>query len=138
MVHRTSQWRSNHSLLFLLYTCIPPSFKYQSWSQGHCNNIFYVFLFSEEQAIKRQETRDELEYLDKQLILLTSEIKDKIKSMVEEVERNVSFALNDEIKRLSALVDEFSRPFHPDNLVLNVYKKVRAWQIKKLYLFNFA
>lgn len=58
--------------------------------------------------------------------------------MVEEVERNVSFALNDEIKRLSALVDEFSRPFHPDNLVLNVYKKVRAWQIKKLDLFNFA
>lgn len=77
----------------------------------------------EEQATKRQETGDELEYLDKQLILLTSEIKDKIKSMVEEVERNVSFALNDEIKRLSALVDEFSRPFHPDNLVLNVYKK---------------
>jgi mitofusin len=88
--------------------------------------IFYIFLFSEEQAIKRQETGDELEYLDKQLILLTSEMKDKIKAMVEEVERNVSFALNDEIKRLSALVDEFSRPFHPDNLVLNLYKKVRA------------
>ena len=77
----------------------------------------------EEQATKRQETGDELEYLDKQLILLISEMKDKIKAMVEEVERNVSFALNDEIKRLSALVDEFSRPFHPDNLVLNVYKK---------------
>ena len=46
--------------------------------------------------------------------------------MVEEVERNVSFALNDEIRRLSALVDEFDRPFHPDNMVLNVYKKVNV------------
>ncbi|CAG2213332.1 FZO1 [Mytilus edulis] len=77
----------------------------------------------EDQAHKRQETADELEYLDKQLDLLTEEIKDKIKVMVEEVERNVSFALNDEIKRLSALVDDFARPFHPDNLVLSVYKK---------------
>jgi hypothetical protein len=56
--------------------------------------IFYIFLFSEEQATKRQETGDELEYLDKQLILLISEMKDKIKAMVEEVERNVSFALH--------------------------------------------
>ncbi|XP_052083126.1 mitofusin-2-like isoform X1 [Mytilus californianus] len=77
----------------------------------------------EDHAHKRQETADELEYLDKQLDLLTEEIKDKIKVMVEEVERNVSFALNDEIKRLSALVDDFARPFHPDNLVLSVYKK---------------
>ncbi|VDI09617.1 Hypothetical predicted protein [Mytilus galloprovincialis] len=77
----------------------------------------------EDQAHRRQETADELEYLDKQLDLLIEEIKDKIKVMVEEVERNVSFALNDEIKRLSALVDDFARPFHPDNLVLSVYKK---------------
>lgn len=36
----------------------------------------------------------------------------------------VSNALRDEIKRLSSLVDEFDRPFHPDALVLNQYKKV--------------
>jgi len=36
----------------------------------------------------------------------------------------VSAALTDEIRRLAALVDEFERPFHPDPLVLNTYKKV--------------
>ncbi|KAK3104427.1 hypothetical protein FSP39_001827 [Pinctada imbricata] len=71
----------------------------------------------------REEAADELDYLDKQLILLTSEIKDKIKYMVEDVENKVSYALNEEIRRLSSLVDEFDRPFHPDEMVLNVYKK---------------
>ena len=32
-------------------------------------------------------------------------------------------ALSEEIRRLSVMVDEFSSPFHPDPLVLNVYKK---------------
>lgn len=35
----------------------------------------------------------------------------------------MSKALNDEIRRLSVLVDEFNLPFHPETLVLNVYKK---------------
>jgi hypothetical protein len=35
----------------------------------------------------------------------------------------VSKALNEEIWRLSNLVDEFNLPFHTDQLVLNVYKK---------------
>ena len=30
----------------------------------------------------------------------------------------------DEVKRLSSLVDEFEKPFHPDPLVLKDYKKV--------------
>ena len=30
--------------------------------------------------------------------------------------------MSEEIRRLSVLVDEFSDPFHPDPLVLNVYK----------------
>ena len=35
----------------------------------------------------------------------------------------VSKALNEEIRRLFVLVDEFNLPFHPEPLVLNVYKK---------------
>jgi mitofusin len=35
----------------------------------------------------------------------------------------VSKALSEEIRRLSVLVDEFNVPFHPEQLVLNVYKK---------------
>ena len=31
-------------------------------------------------------------------------------------------ALSEEIRRLAVLVDEFNDPFHPDPLVLNVYK----------------
>ena len=37
----------------------------------------------------------------------------------------VASALNDEIRRLAILVEEFDRPFHPDQMLLNVYKKVR-------------
>lgn len=35
----------------------------------------------------------------------------------------MSKALSEEIRRLAVLVDEFSLPFHPEPLVLNVYKK---------------
>ena len=35
----------------------------------------------------------------------------------------VSNALNEEIRRLSVLVEEFNEPFRADPLVLNVYKK---------------
>jgi mitofusin len=73
---------------------------------------------------RRQESADKLDYTSKQLALLTSETKDKIKQMVENVERKVSSALNEEIRRLSVLVDEFDRPFHPDHMLLTVYKKV--------------
>ena len=43
--------------------------------------------------------------------------------MSEEVSRQVSSALNSEIRRLPALLDEFERPFHPDSAVLSVYKQ---------------
>ena len=37
--------------------------------------------------------------------------------------QQVAVALSEEIRRLSLMVDEFSAPFHPDPLVMNVYKK---------------
>ncbi|VDH94543.1 mitofusin, partial [Mytilus galloprovincialis] len=77
----------------------------------------------EDQFHKRKETIDELSYLDKQLDLLTEEMKQKIENTVEKVEKHVSFVLNEEIKQLSALVDDFCTSFHPDNLVMSVYKK---------------
>ncbi|XP_070206736.1 mitofusin-2-like isoform X2 [Littorina saxatilis] len=77
----------------------------------------------ESQQRLRQERADELDFLIKQLDLLTREVKEKIRVMVEDVERKVASALNDEIRRLSLLVEEFDRPFHPDQMLLNVYKK---------------
>lgn len=56
-------------------------------------------------------------------MLITQEMKQKIHRMVEDVEQRVSKALNEEIRRLSNLVDDFNLPFHPEPLVLNVYKK---------------
>ncbi len=86
-----------------------------------------------------QEKRDQLDYVEKQLSLLTSEIKEKIRQMREEVEIKVSNALMEEIRRLAILVDEFERPFHPDAMLLTVYKRVcvklnTSVQITVMYL----
>lgn len=71
----------------------------------------------------RNEHYDRLDFTEKQLSLLTSEMKEKITQMVEDVEHKVATALSEEIRRLSVLVDEFNASFHPDELVLSVYKK---------------
>lgn len=76
-----------------------------------------------EQLNVKKEVNDKLNFTEQQLILLTQEMKDKIHRMVEDVEQKVSKALNEEIRRLAVLVDEFSVPFHPEPLVLNVYKR---------------
>ncbi|XP_061401900.1 transmembrane GTPase Marf isoform X1 [Musca vetustissima] len=58
-----------------------------------------------------------------EMMNVTREMKLKIHNMVEEVEQKVSKALNEEIWRLGVLIDEFNMPFHPEPLVLNIYKK---------------
>jgi mitofusin 2 len=72
---------------------------------------------------QKKKLTDRISNTETQLMLVTREMKMKIHNMVEEVEQKVSKALNDEIWRLSNLVDEFNLPFHTDQLVLNVYKK---------------
>lgn len=64
-----------------------------------------------------------MEHIEKQLSQLTQEMKQNIHRMVEDVEQRVSKALNEEIKRLSNLVDEFNMPFHSEPMVLTIYKK---------------
>jgi len=75
-----------------------------------------------QQANDKKELLDRLDFTERQLELMTSEMKDKITAIVEDVEYKVAKALSEEIRRLSVLVDEFSDPFHPDPLVVNVYK----------------
>lgn len=104
------------------------------------NYFFFVFVFREirqtldeilektqamrsEQLNVKKEVHDRLNFTEQQLILLTQEMKDKIHHMVEDVEQRVAKALNEEIRRLAVLVDEFSVPFHTEPLVLNVYKR---------------
>ncbi|XP_021949224.1 transmembrane GTPase Marf isoform X2 [Folsomia candida] len=76
-----------------------------------------------ERMTMRKELWDKLDFTDKQLQLLTHEMKDKIRQMVEDVECKVSKALSEEIRRIGVLVDEFPNQFHGDPMVLNVYKK---------------
>jgi len=75
-----------------------------------------------EEANNKKELLDRLDFTERQLELMTHEMKDKICALVEDVEYKVAKALSEEIRRLSVLVDEFSDPFHPDPLVVNVYK----------------
>ncbi|XP_011259031.1 transmembrane GTPase Marf isoform X2 [Camponotus floridanus] len=76
-----------------------------------------------EQLNIKKEVHDKLNFTEQQLMLLTQEMKDKIHRIVEDVEQRVSKALSEEIRRLAVLVDEFSVPFHPEPLVLNVFKR---------------
>ncbi|XP_078310306.1 mitofusin-2-like [Crassostrea virginica] len=79
------------------------------------------------QGEKLQEVKgkkaSELDNLEKQTLKLNTEMKDKIKANVEEVEREVSNAMNKEINHLSVLVEDFKRTFHPDEEKLRDYKK---------------
>jgi len=73
-------------------------------------------------ATSKKELLDRLDFTERQLELMTGEMKDKITAIVEDVEYKVAKALSEEIRRLAVLVDEFNDPFHPDPLVVNVYK----------------
>ncbi|KAJ1145344.1 hypothetical protein NDU88_011633 [Pleurodeles waltl] len=85
-----------------------------------------VHVAAQEQRVhcleKREELQDRLEFIDKQLDLLTQDYKLKIKQITDDVERQVSNAMAEEIRRLSVLVDEFQMDFHPSQVVLKVYK----------------
>lgn len=77
----------------------------------------------DDKLINKKELHDKINYTEQQLMIVTQEMKQKIHQMVEDVEHRVAKALNEEIRRLGVLVDEFNLPFHSDALVLNVYKK---------------
>ena len=74
------------------------------------------------QTMLKKELWDRKDFVSKQLDLMTLDMKDKIRSVTEDVEYKVGKAMSEEIRRLSVLVDEFNDPFHPDPLVVNVYK----------------
>ncbi|KAM7405492.1 hypothetical protein PAMP_012751 [Pampus punctatissimus] len=85
-----------------------------------------VHIAAQEQRVYCLETKedrqDRLEFIDKQLDLLSMDCKAKIKKITEEVERQVSNAMAEEIRKLHVLVDDFHMDFHPSPVVLKVYK----------------
>ncbi|KAF5913939.1 hypothetical protein HPG69_011970 [Diceros bicornis minor] len=85
-----------------------------------------LHIAAQEQRVYCLETREErqerLRFIDKQLELLAQDYRLRIKQITEEVERQVSTAMAEEIRRLSVLVDEYQMDFHPSPVVLKVYK----------------
>ncbi|XP_045445695.1 transmembrane GTPase Marf [Melitaea cinxia] len=81
---------------------------------------------SEQKAAKVEKQRvlqEQLSAVEEQLTAITRQMKDKIGRMVESVEHKVSLTLSQEIRRLSALVDEYEAPFRNDRAALEQYKR---------------
>ncbi len=70
-----------------------------------------------------QELIRKIELIERRLQDFTQEMKDRIRFVMEDVEKNVSLTLNDEIKKIYNLIDQYERPFHPEEHQLNWYKK---------------
>ncbi|XP_026332433.1 transmembrane GTPase Marf-like, partial [Hyposmocoma kahamanoa] len=72
---------------------------------------------------KQRILHEQLTAIEEQLTTITRQMKDKINRMVESVEHKVSLTLSQEIRRLSALVDEFDTVFRPERQALEQYKR---------------
>jgi mitofusin len=62
---------------------------------------------------------------------ITSEIKEYIKTLVQEVEGKVCSALTEEIRRLNILVNDYDKPFNPEAHFLEAYKKELHSHVEK-------
>ncbi|KAK8777512.1 hypothetical protein V5799_029143 [Amblyomma americanum] len=95
------------------------------WPKDRCSLLRddVVLVDRSEKQNQRREQWERLQFTQQQLQLLTEEAKQRIGQLVEQVEQQVAGALSEEIRRLELLVGEFERPFHPDPLVLGVYKR---------------
>ncbi|CAB3234736.1 unnamed protein product [Arctia plantaginis] len=81
---------------------------------------------TEQKAAKVEKQRilhEQLSAIEEQLTTITRQMKDKINRMVESVEHKVSLTLSQEIRRLSALIDEYDSPFRSERGALEQYKR---------------
>uniref|UniRef100_A0A1A9WT32 Dynamin-type G domain-containing protein n=1 Tax=Glossina brevipalpis TaxID=37001 RepID=A0A1A9WT32_9MUSC len=92
--------------------------------RGMLDDIFErISIFRNLKLDQKNNLTERIQGTETEMMNVTREMKLKIHNMVEEVEQKVSKALNEEIWRLGVLIDEFNMPFHPEPLVLNIYKK---------------
>lgn len=71
---------------------------------------------------RRDLLRRRLANIDQQLRTISEQMRQGIAFVSAEAEKQVRSAMSDEIQHLPLLVDEFQRPFHPNPMVLRVYK----------------
>ncbi|XP_056247466.1 mitofusin-1 [Seriola aureovittata] len=71
---------------------------------------------------EREEQRDRLDFVRGQINRLTDNVKERIKSLTEDVSVKVTSALSDQIRSLPVLVEEFRADFNPTQETLQLYK----------------
>ncbi|KAM3865634.1 mitofusin-1 [Diretmus argenteus] len=71
---------------------------------------------------EREEQRDRLDFVRGQINRLTDSVKDRIKTLADDVAAKVATALADQIRSLPVLVDEFRADFNPTQETLDLYK----------------
>uniref|UniRef100_A0A8C4R4W2 Mitofusin 1b n=1 Tax=Eptatretus burgeri TaxID=7764 RepID=A0A8C4R4W2_EPTBU len=74
-------------------------------------------------AEHRSEREDRAAFIQQQLKLLSQQCRDRIAKLAELVERKVSEAMLEEIRRLAHLVESFQCEFHSSPVVLKIYKQ---------------
>ncbi|CAF0879392.1 unnamed protein product [Rotaria sp. Silwood1] len=85
---------------------------------------------SSEKLIEMEEKND---FLEHELISITDLAKEKIRYVSEDIYKRVAQTLNDEIKRLYTLIEEFDRPFSSDRDQIRLYKQdLHCWVEERL------
>ncbi|CAF2037602.1 unnamed protein product [Rotaria magnacalcarata] len=92
-------------------------------SETITNTINKSQTIKEENSEKLIEMEERNTFIENELISITDVAKEKIRYVAEDVYQRVSQTLNDEIKRLYTLIQEFDRPFSSDRDQLPLYKQ---------------
>ncbi|VDP54777.1 unnamed protein product [Schistosoma margrebowiei] len=87
-------------------------------------NIYETTVEEKDAAVRcRRLSQAHLEEVRARLMKTTQAVDEMLHASLARVEAQVASALNAEIRRLSELVDSYSRPFHPDPALIHVYKR---------------
>ncbi|CAM4905171.1 unnamed protein product [Rotaria socialis] len=92
-------------------------------SETITNTINKSQTIKEESSEKLIQMEERNTFVENELISITDVAKEKIRYVAEDVYKRVSQTLNDEIKRLYTLIQEFDRPFSSDRDQLPLYKQ---------------
>ncbi|XP_070830304.1 mitofusin-1 isoform X2 [Chaetodon trifascialis] len=71
---------------------------------------------------EREDQRDRLDFVRGQINRLTDNVKERIRTLSDDVAAKVAAALSDQIRSLPVLVDEFRADFNPTQETLQLYK----------------
>ncbi|CAF3350763.1 unnamed protein product [Rotaria socialis] len=90
-------------------------------------------ILKQESVQKLTEMDEKNSFLEHELRAMTESAKEKIRHISEDVYKRVAQTLNDEIKRLYTLIEEFDRPFSSDPEQIPLYKRdLHHWVEERL------